>query len=665
MPIRPSLDQNIDQQIAAILVVGFHHAYGPIVEFCLPPLPQSDHSPDNLDDANGLGQNQTSLEKLELPEEWSFLPFLALPDGAHQKDEDFAYFHLPPVPGWSVAETTLFGISCNRQIPAKDLLVTTPDITRSIVQKAVVVLARQPIFGPLRQKLAVITAAWFNQRDFTQIGILYNLYNSLNNTFYGPIDDSTLYMGTSLRELLHRFKGKTLMLLKLLLLEKKILFYGYPVEILCTFQYSLISLIPGLLRCLQDAGAPDLDTAESTLEITEARELANGTKESLLRYMGLPLRIFEKGSFFQPYLPLQQIEMLSSEKTRSYLVGTTNQIFFRHKNDTNIDVLVNVETGTIEFYNQQLASVVNPTMADRRWTEKIVKVVNSTWDPNDPARPLKNTFYGSDDYLRARFEEYVLSLLSSMKHAQASSNFSDNSRGMHHSDSSSEEVMRDDDRERNYLSDYGMSWIMAWRETNNFRIWNKYTDHEIYEIVEPGHPGMGNISINDIQNTLSNRLKDLQLRQNLAPLRQTFSKAMSGGAKAVSTGRSRFLKGMDALWTEFERGPQDEINNNSHYTNSESDTVLSQPITQIKRANERNDEIIQVNPPLLESTSQQAGRILSSFSSFLSRKQKEFTQAMDVSFIFSFIYFIKKYFFLCILLLIKNNNNNNNNKPKC
>ncbi|OAD70697.1 hypothetical protein PHYBLDRAFT_115220 [Phycomyces blakesleeanus NRRL 1555(-)] len=480
MPIRPSLDQNIDQQIAAILVVGFHHAYGPIVEFCLPPLPQSDHSPDNLDDANGLGQNQTSLEKLELPEEWSFLPFLALPDGAHQKDEDFAYFHLPPVPGWSVAETTLFGISCNRQIPAKDLLVTTPDITRSIVQKAVVVLARQPIFGPLRQKLAVITAAWFNQRDFTQIGILYNLYNSLNNTFYGPIDDSTLYMGTSLRELLHRFKGKTLMLLKLLLLEKKILFYGYPVEILCTFQYSLISLIPGLLRCLQDAGAPDLDTAESTLEITEARELANGTKESLLRYMGLPLRIFEKGSFFQPYLPLQQIEMLSSEKTRSYLVGTTNQIFFRHKNDTNIDVLVNVETGTIEFYNQQLASVVNPTMADRRWTEKIVKVVNN------PARPLKNTFYGSDDYLRARFEEYVLSLLSSMKHAQASSNFSDNSRGMHHSDSSSEEVMRDDDRERNYLSDYGMSWIMAWRETNNFRIWNKYTDHEIYEIVEPG-----------------------------------------------------------------------------------------------------------------------------------------------------------------------------------
>lgn len=65
---RRSLDQNKDAQIAAVLVVGFHHAYGPILEFCHPPLPQRQ------------GQDpQTTLEKIELPEEWSFLPFLALP----------------------------------------------------------------------------------------------------------------------------------------------------------------------------------------------------------------------------------------------------------------------------------------------------------------------------------------------------------------------------------------------------------------------------------------------------------------------------------------------------------------------------------------------------------------------------------------------------------
>ncbi|KAI9278184.1 transport protein Avl9-domain-containing protein [Phascolomyces articulosus] len=448
-----------DSLIAAILVVGFHHAHGPIVEFSVPSLPQ---------------HNENS--------KWSFLPFLALPDGAHQKDEDFAYFHLPPVPGWSVAESTLFGISCNRQIAAKDLLVTTPDVTRSIVQKAVVVLARQPIFGPLRQKLAVITSAWFNQKDFTQLGILYDFYRNLQSTYHGPIDDSTLYMGTSLRELLHKFKSKTLMLLKLLLLEKRILFYGYPVERLCTFEYSLMSLVPGLLRSLQDSGDPKLDTSEKFLRITEAKELSNGDKESLLRFMGLPLRLFEKGSFFQPYLPLQQIDILSSEKTHSYVVGTTNQIFFHHKSDINIDVLVNVETGTLEFHNQKLYNIVGPTMADRRWMEKIVRVVNDTWDESDPSRPIQNTYLGSDDYLRARFEEYILSLLSSMKHAQDANLIPDN----HSIEESSQTFTTTTTGKKNYLADYGMSWLMSWRETNNFALWNQYTDHEIYEIVEPG-----------------------------------------------------------------------------------------------------------------------------------------------------------------------------------
>jgi hypothetical protein len=58
-------------------------------------------------------------------------------------------------------------------IGPQDLLVKSSEVTRSIVQKAVVVLARQPIFGPIRQKLAVITAAWFNEKDFTKLDILY------------------------------------------------------------------------------------------------------------------------------------------------------------------------------------------------------------------------------------------------------------------------------------------------------------------------------------------------------------------------------------------------------------------------------------------------------------------------------------------------------------
>lgn len=48
-------------------------------------------------------------------------------------------------------------------------------------------------------------------------------------------------------------------------------------------------------------------------------------------------------------------------------------------------------------------------------TTKYIILTRST----DPTRPIQNTYLGSDDYLRARFEEYIMSLLSSVKYAQA------------------------------------------------------------------------------------------------------------------------------------------------------------------------------------------------------------------------------------------------------
>lgn len=50
------------------------------------------------------------------------------------------------------------------------------------------------------------------------------------------------------------------------------------------------------------------------------------------------LHLFGAESVFQPYLPLQQMDMLQA---RSWLVGTTNQIVTQQR-DCKYDVLVNV-----------------------------------------------------------------------------------------------------------------------------------------------------------------------------------------------------------------------------------------------------------------------------------------------------------------------------------
>ncbi|KAG0271157.1 late secretory pathway protein avl9 [Linnemannia exigua] len=508
--------------ILHIIVVGFHHAHGPIVEYAYPPFP---------------GQTErTVLTRLEVPEEWNLLPFLALPDGSHQSDEDFTYFHLPPVKKRKDVASTLFGISCNRQILTKDLVVKTDDVTRSSVQKAIVVLATQPIFGVLRQRLAVVTAAWFGQKDFTQTEILAQFYDSLNATVSESIPDSAFLMGTSLRELVKKFKYKVLVLLKLLLLEKRVIFFGYPVETLCTYQYSLMSLVPGLLKSLQDTGSPLLDSQAEYMRSMSKTPAHSTDKQELFKYLGLPLHIFGEGSFFQPYLPLQQIDILQDPRTRSYIIGTTNAIFL-HNRDCGTDVIVNTEPGTIEFLQDSLSGILSLTSADRRWMDEIIQAVNESGS-NDS----QTEYAGSDDYLRAKFEEYILTLLSSIKHAQATQT-EDSTEGM------------GNPSDRDMTADYGTYFIKAWQQTPNYQLWNDYVDWELLnEIVAPGHPCQGNFSLAHVQRRLANQLKDMRIDKNLVPLKQSFSRAMT-------TSRERISNVFDSVWQEFEKlqpeeGPQ-------------------------------------------------------------------------------------------------------------
>lgn len=70
------------------------------------------------------------------------------------------------------------------------------------------------------------------------------------------------------------------------------LFFGSRCERLCMMQFSLISLIPGLLRNLQDCADPELDTYERNL--IKPTSLKTSDRSSLLNYMGLPLQIFGK-----------------------------------------------------------------------------------------------------------------------------------------------------------------------------------------------------------------------------------------------------------------------------------------------------------------------------------------------------------------------------------
>ena len=102
------------------------------------------------------------------------LPMLALPDGSHMTDSGYVYFMLRDT------KNSFHCISCFRQIKADQLANKDESVSRTFVQKAVVVMSRIPLYGELRAKLQPTTEAFFAQKDFRDTQILEDLYKSSN-----------------------------------------------------------------------------------------------------------------------------------------------------------------------------------------------------------------------------------------------------------------------------------------------------------------------------------------------------------------------------------------------------------------------------------------------------------------------------------------------------
>lgn len=97
--------------------------------------------------------------------------------------EEFSYFTLRRKETATEPATSLFGISCARQIDSNLLLYRPSDVTRSTVQKAVVVITDSPqSLGQLREKLSIVASAWFAQR-YVETNI-HGLLACHNSTIY-------------------------------------------------------------------------------------------------------------------------------------------------------------------------------------------------------------------------------------------------------------------------------------------------------------------------------------------------------------------------------------------------------------------------------------------------------------------------------------------------
>ncbi|KAH3668363.1 hypothetical protein OGAPHI_002117 [Ogataea philodendri] len=498
--------------VIGLCIVDFDHVKGPEIEYW-------------LDDKTNE-YNQASMAA-KFSKIWPQLPFQGLPDGAHLFDETFTNFTLvydeklqtcPPLPAEQTSSETnlitLFGCACVRQLNSNELQ-DGADFKRSVIQKSVVLITRYPIPIQLKEKLSIITTSYFNQHDFHDKSIIKALYDNLAivynshgfevedddlyDTVVNPastkiIKESDFYTGLNLKELVTMFKRNLLVIFKGVLLEQRILVYSKNLNRLSNFQYSLLSLIPNLLLSLSDSGTPLTGLEAGSIE--KPTSLRSSDRHSMLAFMGLPLQIFSKGGFFQPYLTLQQMDYLTNPNTKWYLVGCSNDIILDQKSRL-ADLVVNLDDSSVEIVDASLKDKLALSATDRRFIDSLSEEVLATDDTtvNLANSPMDSQSYrGGDDFIRYNFEDYLIGMLSCLKY----DSFRKTSKleNLHQLSSFTNEVEY-----------FGNSFVAAFKATNAYRIFDRGTDDELFNFFEPKHVGSG-MERTNVLKSFFNKIKE-------------------------------------------------------------------------------------------------------------------------------------------------------------
>ena len=451
------LDSN---PILYIAVVSFHQKKGSIIEFT---YPEKDDLLINENIKNYL--KSLSVSEGDTPSSIidninNQLTYLCLPDGSHSSETDSQFFLIQNF------SQILYGISCYRQLQVTNAM-KEDDIenTRDCVQKAMCIVSKIPLFGPMSSKLSVTMSAYFNQSSLKDKAIIKELYCNYETGRFKTINVNEILDSFSLRRLISMTKEKIFELMKLILLEGKILVFSHLAHNVCSFIFSFLSIFP----C----------NAFFNLDI----EFGGNAKNYFECYkkFGFPIKFFNKNSKLYSLLTLYDVEKVEGKEINSFLIGTTNQLLLNY-NKLQYDCIINLDEGKIT-YNQKLnQNLIKNSKNEKNIFKQISticqfkkneKIVSDNWMINNSSEnsstPQLISFEGSDDYLRKIFIEYLTNFLCDIALITHISN----------------ELSLDNETKstqiKKILSNHNSTFIHHWiSTTTNFKFWRYEHEEEIW-----------------------------------------------------------------------------------------------------------------------------------------------------------------------------------------
>lgn len=284
-------------------------------------------------------------------------------------------------------------------------------------------------------------------------------------------------------------------------------------------------------------------------------------------------------------------------QTKSYVVGSTNSLLLQQK-ERYCDLLVNLDDDVVQILNPSLKTPLALSTADRRWIDFLTQSVNDTWDDNDRARPNTYGYAGSEEFLRLQFEEYLIALLSATKYHQYMAA---------HKDGDPKRLLAD--VEGDPSAEFAHAFVESWQQTENYSLWNRTTDSQLFDIVEPRHPMAGGLTIEDVQRRLASQISELHLDERFNQTREVVGKRLADGRTQVSSAFNKVWADIEVMREAQRKRAEDARANAAASPQSEEASRFAKPDLTKAQAS-------------VSAASQRAGAYLSSWGSWAAEKRK-------------------------------------------
>ena len=376
---------SLQSPILLIALISFHHKKGSIIEYSFPPK-ESLHKNSNI---SYLIENKNiSIEKF-VEDLFQKLTYICLPDGIHCTKSDTQFFIIQDY------NYPLYGISCYEQI--KSQRDDTIENTRNFIQKSLCILTIIPLYSPLYAKLSVTLETFFNQTSLKDKNIINDLYQNffLDGETNFRLDEMNFVFAS--RKLLCFTKEKIFLILKMILLEKRILIFSNISGNVCSFLYNLLVLNPGQIL----------------FNLKNGNDIKNYLKH--LKFYGLPLKIFHENYKIYPLVSLYEIDQIEQEKNVNYIMGTTNQLIWNETFEKKkVDLMINIDKmEIIPFYKKHNKEIFEYNKEEKDIFANIENKLNDNNVTYNNTNWLNSNEIDDeiDDFIRNEFIKYFKDIL--------------------------------------------------------------------------------------------------------------------------------------------------------------------------------------------------------------------------------------------------------------